>query len=328
MGDEHLSTILETESNEVIKSSVENLVPILSESEGISDDTCDVPFCDNFPPLDVLTNHFELFSNFNDDCTSSDDNYFKDIDYVKVSPPDSKLVSLEEVQDNILCDKLLNINLLISKIESLNDNFTPDCVLKSPSPFAIPGELSSFVADAILGPPRVYVPNVLPTHPILYQDSDFSSFDDSLGSDLEISFPFRTRNKIFDPGIFLEVKSKRFLSRDTFSPTYMSLTFEDLHYLSFTYVIQTFLPYFTYPMESPFLLSSRSEDIIFDPGIFIFHFSSLESVAFKCLMEVCSSTCFIPNITMISGESRISRIVKILMLVVLSIVHSIFNPSH
>nr|GFA11466.1 hypothetical protein [Tanacetum cinerariifolium] len=73
MGDEHLSTILETELDEVIMSSVENLVLIPSESEGIFDDTCDVPFCDNFPPLDVLTDHFELFSDFNDECTSSDD---------------------------------------------------------------------------------------------------------------------------------------------------------------------------------------------------------------------------------------------------------------
>ncbi|GKC29833.1 hypothetical protein Tco_1037127 [Tanacetum coccineum] len=47
MGDEHLSTILKMESNEVIKSSVENLVPIPSESEGISDDICDVSSCDN-----------------------------------------------------------------------------------------------------------------------------------------------------------------------------------------------------------------------------------------------------------------------------------------
>ncbi|GKF90202.1 hypothetical protein Tco_0264165, partial [Tanacetum coccineum] len=38
MGDKHLSTIPKTESDEVIKSSVENLVPIPSESEGISDD--------------------------------------------------------------------------------------------------------------------------------------------------------------------------------------------------------------------------------------------------------------------------------------------------
>ncbi|GJX22481.1 hypothetical protein Tco_0226926 [Tanacetum coccineum] len=47
MGDEHLDTILETESDEVIKSSVEILVPIPSESEGISDDTSDVPTSDN-----------------------------------------------------------------------------------------------------------------------------------------------------------------------------------------------------------------------------------------------------------------------------------------
>ncbi|GJZ21193.1 hypothetical protein Tco_0558232 [Tanacetum coccineum] len=140
MRDEHLSTIPEIESDEVIKSSVEDLVPIPSESEGISDDTCDVPFCDNSPPLDVLNDHFEIFSDFNDDCTSSDDDSFEDIDYVEASPPDSELVSLEEVKDDILREKLLNINLLIAKIESLNDNPTPDCVLKSPSPFPIPVE--------------------------------------------------------------------------------------------------------------------------------------------------------------------------------------------
>ncbi|GKA85283.1 hypothetical protein Tco_0806937 [Tanacetum coccineum] len=47
MGDEPLNTIPATESDEIIKSSVENLVPIPSEFEGISDDTCDVPNCDN-----------------------------------------------------------------------------------------------------------------------------------------------------------------------------------------------------------------------------------------------------------------------------------------
>nr|GEU31106.1 hypothetical protein [Tanacetum cinerariifolium] len=133
MGDEHLSTILEMKSDEIIKSSVENLVPIPSESEGISDDTCDVPFCDNSPPLDVLTEHFELFSEFNDDCTSNDYDYFEDIDYVEASPPDSELVSLEEVKDDILHAKLLNIRLLIAKIKFLNNNLTPDCVLKYPS---------------------------------------------------------------------------------------------------------------------------------------------------------------------------------------------------
>ncbi|GJV86832.1 hypothetical protein Tco_1530770 [Tanacetum coccineum] len=37
MGDEHLSTIPETESDKLIKSSVENLVPIPSESKDFSD---------------------------------------------------------------------------------------------------------------------------------------------------------------------------------------------------------------------------------------------------------------------------------------------------
>ncbi|GJY86864.1 hypothetical protein Tco_0500890 [Tanacetum coccineum] len=95
MGDEHLNTIPETESDKVTKSSVEDLVPIPSESEGISNDTCDVPFCDNTPPLDVLNDHFEIFSDFNNDCTSSDDDSFEAL------PPDSELVSLEDETDDL-----------------------------------------------------------------------------------------------------------------------------------------------------------------------------------------------------------------------------------
>ncbi|GKD72890.1 hypothetical protein Tco_1331172, partial [Tanacetum coccineum] len=77
------------------------------------------------------------------------------------------------------------------------------------------GELTS--VEDILGEPRVHAPNVLPTHPTLMLDSNFIPSDDSLRSDLEVSFPSGTRNNIFDPGIFFEVQSKRFLSRDTFS---------------------------------------------------------------------------------------------------------------
>nr|GFB13155.1 hypothetical protein [Tanacetum cinerariifolium] len=49
MGDEHLDTISEKESDEFIKSSVENLVLSPSESEDISDSECDLPLCDDFP---------------------------------------------------------------------------------------------------------------------------------------------------------------------------------------------------------------------------------------------------------------------------------------
>ncbi|GJV03538.1 hypothetical protein Tco_1337107, partial [Tanacetum coccineum] len=48
--------------------------------------------------------------------------------------------------------------------------------------------------------------------------------------------------------------------------------------------VQIFLPFFTYPEDSPFILSFGSEDLVFDPDIFIFHFSYLEPVVFS--MEV------------------------------------------
>ncbi|GJW85965.1 putative ribonuclease H-like domain-containing protein, partial [Tanacetum coccineum] len=110
MEDEHLDTIPTTESDEVIKS-----------------------------------NQFEDFFDSNDDSTSIDDDSFSidDIEYVEASPPDSELVSLEVVEivipkvggidtdillaikDDVLREKLLNVNLLIAKIEALKDNPTP-----------------------------------------------------------------------------------------------------------------------------------------------------------------------------------------------------------
>nr|GEX06976.1 hypothetical protein [Tanacetum cinerariifolium] len=108
-----------------------------------------------------------------------------------------------------------------------------------------------------------------------------------------------SEDKIFDPGIHDQ----------NFSPTYVSLPFTDRHYLFFTYVVRILLLYFTYPVESPFLLSFGSEDTIFDLGISVFHFSH-QSGTFICFnvnpkilnespMEFYSSTRFTPNITMI-----------------------------
>nr|GFB58782.1 hypothetical protein [Tanacetum cinerariifolium] len=62
MRDEHLDTIPATESDEVIKSSVENLIPIPSESEGIPEHKCDVPSLDNSSPLDASPPDSELVS--------------------------------------------------------------------------------------------------------------------------------------------------------------------------------------------------------------------------------------------------------------------------
>nr|GEU78332.1 hypothetical protein [Tanacetum cinerariifolium] len=47
-----------------------------------------------------------------------------------------------------------------------------------------------------------------------------------------------------------------------------------LDILDFSNVVRVFLPFFTYPVTSLILLSSRSKDTIFDPGISDYHFSS------------------------------------------------------
>ncbi|GKB65933.1 hypothetical protein Tco_0927345, partial [Tanacetum coccineum] len=100
------------------------------------------------------------------------------------------------------------------------------------------------------------IPNLPPE---VFLDHDPRSLKDEPDKD-----DLKSSVKVFDPGIH----------ENTFSPTYVRLPFEERHYLSLTYVIRIFLPYFTYPVDS-FLLSSRSEDTIFDPGIPVF---SLESV--------------------------------------------------
>ncbi|GKB18110.1 hypothetical protein Tco_0852033 [Tanacetum coccineum] len=98
MGDEHLDTIPATESDEVIKSSVENLIPIPSEPEGIPDSVCDVPLCNNPTSLEAFKEHSETIIDSNDDSTSSDDDSYENIDYVDASPPDDEIVSLEVVE--------------------------------------------------------------------------------------------------------------------------------------------------------------------------------------------------------------------------------------
>ncbi|GJW18382.1 hypothetical protein Tco_0025818 [Tanacetum coccineum] len=129
MEDEHLDTIPATESDKVIKS--------------------------NPSTFDALSNHSEILSDSNNDGTSSDDDSYENIEYVEASPLNLEYDSLEEVnedqeekefdledifqiQDVILREKLLNISRLVTNIESLKDNPTPDRVLKSPFSFPIP----------------------------------------------------------------------------------------------------------------------------------------------------------------------------------------------
>nr|GEW54402.1 hypothetical protein [Tanacetum cinerariifolium] len=154
MGYENSNTTSETELDKIIKSGVEELVPILSENEVNLEDKreCDLLVCENSP---VCDNHSEIFSNskIDDDISVYDDD-FEDIEYVEASLSDPEIVSVEEenvvrqeeeevdledvfqIQDVVLREKLLSITRLISNIESLNDNPIPDLVLNSS--FSIP----------------------------------------------------------------------------------------------------------------------------------------------------------------------------------------------
>ncbi|GJX79589.1 hypothetical protein Tco_0327738 [Tanacetum coccineum] len=239
MGDEHLSTIPEEESDEVIKFSVEDLIPISSESEDTSesDSDCDLLSCDDFSPINVY-----------------------------------------EEKSNIESKDSYEPALLVTPLSDANED---EC-------FDPGGDIDEI--DAFL-------------------DMDVSTdiengYHDSKGDIIYLeSLLIDNTIPNLPPEVFLDHDPKSLKDEPDN---------EDLKSMV--------------KVESPFLLSSRSEDTIFDPDISAFHFSSLEPVAYKCPMEVCSSTCFVPNITMIWGE--IAQILKTLVLVVLSIVHSIFNPSH
>nr|GEU95518.1 hypothetical protein [Tanacetum cinerariifolium] len=79
--DEHLSTILEIKSDEVIKSSVKNLVPIPKDFEVTSNNEseCDVPVKDESSPI-FITFSNPLFD-CNGDFTSSDDESLSNMDF-------------------------------------------------------------------------------------------------------------------------------------------------------------------------------------------------------------------------------------------------------
>ncbi|GKD77041.1 hypothetical protein Tco_1339662, partial [Tanacetum coccineum] len=83
----------------------------------------------------------------------------------------------------------------------------------------------------------VDVPNILPNYPTLHMDFDFIPSHNDLGFDLDVSSPSGDRNKIYDPGICIEVESTKLLA--THSP-----------------VIDTLL-----------LFSSENKDKVFNHGV-------------------------------------------------------------
>ncbi|GKD86519.1 hypothetical protein Tco_1357673, partial [Tanacetum coccineum] len=121
MEDEHLNTILETESDKENESSVNDLNLTPSESEDLSDNEseCDVPVCDDSSP------NFTTFSNplfdSTDDFTSSDDESFSEEDVPKEN---FKIYSnpLFEFDEEIISSRIYPLYNEIDSIPQGNDN--------------------------------------------------------------------------------------------------------------------------------------------------------------------------------------------------------------
>nr|GEV68195.1 hypothetical protein [Tanacetum cinerariifolium] len=219
---EHLNTIPKTESDEFIKSCVENLVLILSKSEDFSDieSECDVPDCD-----DSQTTNFSRFSNhLFDDSTSSDDEsgheeVIHEMSFKTYSNP------LFDLDEKIISSEFNSIHNEDLDSTPKNDRF----------------DTKSYLLESLLNRDESIPPGI---------DNDDS---DSEGDNL-----------------FLE----RLCHDD---PIPLPDT------LNFSYDVRVFLPFFTYPVTSSILLSSGSEDTIFDPGITINRFYSFKpGLSYRC----------------------------------------------
>ncbi|GKA56372.1 hypothetical protein Tco_0755444 [Tanacetum coccineum] len=310
MGNEELRTIPEKESDEFIKSSVEDLIPIPRESEDASgsDSESILPSSDDFSP--IFKEKSVTFSNplfdLNDDFTSSDDESLSNEDVledVKIYPNpffefDDEYISsdvnplFDEVLEDIECKDSYDSNLdestfLVTPLSDSNEE--ESLAPRDDIELLLHHDLSKRIVSILEGfidePPLEENDDLFDLEPkendwkkILYD----APIDDLI-----------TEDKVFDPGIY----------EKSFSPTFVKLTFEDRHYLPITFVIRIFLPFLTYYVDSPFLPSSGSEDTIFDPGISNFHFSSLKPVAYENLMMIFPFFCFCPKDKGIRGES-------------------------
>nr|GEY81388.1 hypothetical protein [Tanacetum cinerariifolium] len=315
MGDEHPDNIPATKSDEVKKSSVEDLVLIPSEFEGIPDTMCDVHLVNNPTSLEAK-DHFEIVINSNDDISSSDDDslYKENIEYVEASIHNSKLVSLEvaeiviskdeEIKDDNLYEKLLNVRLLIAKIKALKDKPTPSFEFltksSSTSPKSFLEETNTFHnslpefknfyfdlkeissgsttthSDISLLDYEAFVSMTIILKRLVFPPTDMSDFTpEEFADELApiISPPeydcFYFRN-LPDPGELISILNSGI--RENLYTTRVNLPVKDDHFPLLAYVVWIFLAYLTYPVIPPYLHSFGNEDTIFDPCITINRF--------------------------------------------------------
>nr|GEW30112.1 putative reverse transcriptase domain-containing protein [Tanacetum cinerariifolium] len=268
MGNKELNTIPEKELDEFINSSVEDLVPVPSESEDTfrSDSECILPSCDDFSPIDVPEEKVVTFSNplfnSNHNFISSDNESLSDEDVPKdkvkiYSNPlfefDDEYISsdinpiFEEVFEDIECKDSYDSNLdestfLVTPISDSNKD-----------EYFTPGDDVELLLHYDPSIPKMSVASILEgftDEPPLEENDELFDLEPENDDWKKILYGapiLMTEDKVFDTGIHVQ----------NFSPTYVSLLFTDCHYLFFTYVVRILILYFTYPVEFHFLLSSE-----------------------------------------------------------------------
>ncbi|GKC87008.1 hypothetical protein Tco_1147657 [Tanacetum coccineum] len=201
------------------------------------------------------------------------------------------LEDIFQIQDVILRDKLLNVHRLITNIEYLKNNHTPDFVFKSPSSFPIPVmDSDSFFEESDTS--LSHSDNSLPefetfsdhtketrrglTSVVISDNSNDPLLElpefESFHFDLDPSFT-RPPPEPPDVEISLIIKTDALVINnfdelnedECFDPGGGEISVEVDN--SFTFVTWTFLPFLTYPVASSLLSSTKNEDTIFDPGI-------------------------------------------------------------
>ncbi|GJW70910.1 putative reverse transcriptase domain-containing protein [Tanacetum coccineum] len=252
MGGENLSTIPEKESDEFIKSSVEDLVPIPSESKDTSDSDkgCDLHFCDN-----SVTFSNPLFDANDDECF----NLGGDFDEVDVFLEiDDSFPEYETFCFNIeeKSGGSTTTYFDYSLLDYDSFYFDDDHIEEKSSG----GEFTRVLEENIFNlSTKGLTINELNDSSLLLSDYDSSLSKEFSEIDLLVSFPSGNEDMIFDPGIFIikRVQSKRFqfFPLDDF-PTFSFVS--DSLILIDPYEIETFLSF-----------PSGNEDKVFDPGILI-----------------------------------------------------------
>nr|GEW79669.1 reverse transcriptase domain-containing protein [Tanacetum cinerariifolium] len=140
--DEHLDTIPSTESDEFIKSSVENLVPNPSKSKG--EHECDVPACDDFTTFsnllfdadnDFSSNSSIIFSSLKIDYLL--DEFAGKIIFLKSIPPGIDETDYDPKEEIRLVERLLYDNSSPRPPKEFNFE-NSDAIIESFSPSPIP----------------------------------------------------------------------------------------------------------------------------------------------------------------------------------------------